>query len=117
MADPEMVLIQAMGSRDSHARAADFAGKPNGGVGSGVQRLVESGSSKQQLQVPVFVAVVSMQGHLYSVRPASSRFGGLAWNRGVTMTPLITDNLVEILLAILICSSPPCLRTTCSCMR
>lgn len=56
MADPEMVLVQAMGSRDSHARAADFAGKPTGGVGSGVQRLVESGLSKQ-LQVQVFVTV------------------------------------------------------------
>lgn len=40
MADPEMVLFQAIRSRDSHAKVADFAGKPSDKVGSGVQASV-----------------------------------------------------------------------------
>lgn len=40
MADPEMVLFQAIRSQDSHAKVADFAGKPSDKVGSGVQASV-----------------------------------------------------------------------------
>lgn len=55
----------------------------------GYRTLVESGLSKQQLQVPVCIrsSCVSMQGQLSSARPARARFGGLVLDGDV-----ITDH-------------------------